>query len=500
MRSARVVSDGEVRAGAGLAEQLAPLDLAAQRRRDPALLLLLGAVDHQRRERPAADHRCPGRRILGVRGTPSSITSCSSASASRPHGFGHCGATKPASAIRRRCSTRSSSLELGEQRAAAPRGALRLPAAGRPRAGASRRRARAAPTRTCHARRRAEQRPRRHRAPEVHVRVVLPGEADAAERLHAVLRGLEEAVDRRATRRPRAANASVSASPTARAASHVAARASSVRATMLAQRCFTPWNCPIGRPNWRRSFAYSARSSTHHCDPPTASAANSTAARSRTDARRQRGQLAARGHDRVGHRDLGDPPGQVDAVQLRAPSNSSAAARPRCRPRRRSAATARCPDSTGRSVPLTRSAPSSGRLGRERRRRARPRRSASRRRARDRTPRRASLPAACSTAPASTVARNGPGRRGAPELLEHDRELGDPVALAAVLSSRCRPIQPCADEVGPERRAAPRPRRRAAPAARTAGSGARPSPARRVQREMLVSDPDRHAPDRTEPT
>ena len=73
------------------------------------------------------------------------------------------------------------------------------------------------------------------------MRVVLPGEPDAAERLHAVLRGLEVpsiASDAAAA----AAKPSVSASPTARAASHVAARASSVRPSMLAQRCFTPWN------------------------------------------------------------------------------------------------------------------------------------------------------------------------------------------------------------------------------------------------------------------
>ena len=47
---------------------------------------------------------------------------------------------------------------------------------------------------------------------------------------------------------------------------------------MSAQRCFTPWNWPIGRPNWTRAFAYSAAVSTHHCATPMASAAKSTAA------------------------------------------------------------------------------------------------------------------------------------------------------------------------------------------------------------------------------
>ncbi len=45
---------------------------------------------------------------------------------------------------------------------------------------------------------------------------------------------------------------------------------------MSAQRCFTPWNWPIGRPNWWRSRAQSAAVSTHQLAPPTASAAAST--------------------------------------------------------------------------------------------------------------------------------------------------------------------------------------------------------------------------------
>ena len=124
-----------------------------------------------------------------------------------------------------------------------------------------------------------------HRAPQVHVRVVLPREADAAERLHAVLGVRERGVERQARPRRRSRDRGPGlgrASSAARAASHTAARASSMRASISAQRCFTPWNCPIGRPNCTRTFAYSAAVSTHHCAMPIASAANNTAAIART--------------------------------------------------------------------------------------------------------------------------------------------------------------------------------------------------------------------------
>ena len=161
-----------------------------------------------------------------------------------------------------------------------------------------------------------EQRAGRDRAPQVHVGVVLPGEPDAAEHLHAVLRGLEAGVDgeRRRGRRGERTRSRRRARP--RAASHTAARASSVRAAMLAHRCFTPWNCPIGRPNWRRSVAYSAAVSTHHCDAPTAPRRE-----------QQRGQVAHGVRDRatwskrdrgtVGlHDHLCDPSREVDAREL----------------------------------------------------------------------------------------------------------------------------------------------------------------------------------------
>ena len=78
---------GEVGARAGLAEQLAPTDLAAQRRHDPAFALLLGAVHDQVRQRPHRRRRCSARVTLAARNS-SSITSSSSALASRPHGCG----------------------------------------------------------------------------------------------------------------------------------------------------------------------------------------------------------------------------------------------------------------------------------------------------------------------------------------------------------------------------------------------------------------------------
>ena len=46
-----------------------------------------------------------------------------------------------------------------------------------------------------------------------------------------------------------------SLSSNAPAASHTAARAASRATSMLAQRCFTAWNCPMGRPNCTRTWA-----------------------------------------------------------------------------------------------------------------------------------------------------------------------------------------------------------------------------------------------------
>ena len=64
----------------------------------------------------------------------------------------------------------------------------------------------------------------------------------------------------------------------ARAASQAAARAPSAATSMSAQRCFTAWNCPMGRPNCSRTLAWDAAVSTHQPAPPAHSAAMRTAA------------------------------------------------------------------------------------------------------------------------------------------------------------------------------------------------------------------------------
>ena len=78
-----------VGARVGLAEQLAPHELALERRPDPPLDLVLGRVLDQREHDPTRDA------VLGtLHAGPlnsSSITSCSTAGAARPHGFGQCG-------------------------------------------------------------------------------------------------------------------------------------------------------------------------------------------------------------------------------------------------------------------------------------------------------------------------------------------------------------------------------------------------------------------------
>ena len=81
---------GEVGAGAGLAEQLAPRDVAEQRRPHPALLLLGGAVGRDRRLPPTPRWR--GSAGGSSRGAaPRRSRAARSAPASRPHGVGQCG-------------------------------------------------------------------------------------------------------------------------------------------------------------------------------------------------------------------------------------------------------------------------------------------------------------------------------------------------------------------------------------------------------------------------
>ena len=117
--------------------------------------------------------------------------------------------------------------------------------------------------RAARSRRPGRARRQRERARQVEVGVVLPGEADAAEDLDAVLGALLSGGGRErghaaATHVRAAASALVGRLVVeARAASHTAARACSIATSMWAHLCLTPWNWPIGRPNCSRTLAYS---------------------------------------------------------------------------------------------------------------------------------------------------------------------------------------------------------------------------------------------------
>ncbi len=56
-----------------------------------------------------------------------------------------------------------------------------------------------------------------------------------------------------------ATDASGSPAPMHHAAQYTVERMPSTSTSMSAQRCFTAWNDPIGRPNCTRSLAYSHR-------------------------------------------------------------------------------------------------------------------------------------------------------------------------------------------------------------------------------------------------
>ena len=81
---------GQVGAGAGLGEQLAPDQLAEQRRPHEPLALLVGAVLEDRRQRPAGDHDVrPGHARRAA--SSWSMTIWVTGSAPRPYGAGQCG-------------------------------------------------------------------------------------------------------------------------------------------------------------------------------------------------------------------------------------------------------------------------------------------------------------------------------------------------------------------------------------------------------------------------
>ena len=101
-------------------------------------------------------------------------------------------------------------------------------------------------------------------------------------------------------------------------------RASSTLQCMSASRCFTPWNEPIGRSNWRRILAYSTASCSARSATPTVSASVSTARSSATGTGSSGvADVVARG--RVGHQVSSSPTGGRSTA--RSPSRT----RSRCR-------------------------------------------------------------------------------------------------------------------------------------------------------------------------
>ena len=99
-RTARGAQAGEVGAGAGLAEQLAPDLLAAQHRPEVALLLLVGAVHHDRRpEHALADAEDVGRRACSALSSWFQITLWIAVAPRPPYSFGQVMHAQPASAF-----------------------------------------------------------------------------------------------------------------------------------------------------------------------------------------------------------------------------------------------------------------------------------------------------------------------------------------------------------------------------------------------------------------
>ena len=256
---------GQVRARARLAEQLAPQEVTAQRRRQEPLLLLravpywisaghhpgadgqAGNPDPGRPQFLVDDHlleraRVPSPRAGQVRHDPAPVRQ-------PPRALG---AGQPG-------DRRELLADLRPELGVAPR-QLHLdrpadPGQGQP----------------GHALRpfvrRAEQGAQGHRPPVVQVGLVLPGVADPAEHLDVLVRAPDRGVQRHHRGHPggelalaagglararlrgigRAPAAAVSGS--VRAASQTAAAACSATVSIRAQRCFTAWNWPIGRPN-----------------------------------------------------------------------------------------------------------------------------------------------------------------------------------------------------------------------------------------------------------
>ena len=286
---------GQVGTRARLGKQLAPDHLAAEGRRQEALLLLVGAVGDDRRDDPGGDAHLrplhlPGRELLGDDDLLDRLR--------RPGPTAWAGAAAPSRPRRSRCcARRAESLSAQPLPRGSPRAASRCPGRGRCRSSAC-------PVRgggVDHLLRvvggPAEAGGEHDRAPVVDVGVVLPGEADAAVHLDAVLRAVlrGDGGQRGGDRGGELESAVVArrrASSMARAASHTAAVARSVSAIMPAHLCLMAWNWPIGLPNCSRILAYSDAVSVAQRATPMHSADSSVDIRARAQRAAQVGQHA----------------------------------------------------------------------------------------------------------------------------------------------------------------------------------------------------------------
>ena len=104
--------------------------------------------------------------------------------------------------------------------------------------------------------------------------VVLPGEADAAQHLDAVLGGGGMRLERdRPGGGQRGIVIAARVAVEGGGGVQATARACSSPTSMSAQRCFTAWNWPIEAAELAPVRAWAAATSTHHAAPPAASAA-----------------------------------------------------------------------------------------------------------------------------------------------------------------------------------------------------------------------------------
>ncbi len=267
---------------------------------------------------------------------------------------------------------------------------------------------------------------------------------------------------------------------------------------MSAQRCLTPWNCPIGRPNCTRSLGVLGGG----LDAPLGDA-------DELGGRERRGQrehgrrlypveLSIRADDRAVADDLRDAPGRVDARQLRArhPRAGEVDGEPR---RRRPGARRRhqhvgeraAQDRSDRAphdeavlagVGLEPAAGTTAHCGDELARRQRGQEHLVRglvRRLRDHGGR-------------ERRREDRTRRERVPELLEHDAQLGRAVAGAAEGLVDVEPEPPLRREVGPELGALFA--LGVEQCARHRGRAVTLEPAahRLVQRDVVLGDPDRH--------